>query len=1510
MRAFARIVLTVSVLFLSSTTVLADWEKTFDGGMKYDDFGQCVQQTSDGGYIIVGATATSWASWYHLWLVKTDANGNEEWNKRIDSLGTSIGRCVRQTADGGFVIAGYTSAGAGSNDVFLLKTDDAGNEQWHKTFGGTGDDQGWTVEITTDGGYIMAGTTRSFGAGERDVWLIKTDSAGVEEWNKTFGGIYNDYGQCAIQTSDGGYAITGYAPFNPQTPYGYHVWLIKTDADGIEQWNKTFGEGSTQRGKCVRETADGGFIIAGDIWLIGGGGSSDLWLIKTDIDGIEEWNRVFGGGPSDTACGVEQTADGGYIVAGSTGSYGAGGSDVWLIKTDEYGMKQWSNTYGGAYDDNGYCVQQTIGGGYIAVGSTGAWGIGDVFLVNISGLFESTYSESNLVETLISQQATMDGVTVEGDLSGTVNFSSFEMVSITTGSFAGKGFFKGEWEATLEGVTYSGNCQGALYEKSDERTIYLKGSVTGEMLGTVESYLTESIEGSGIYDKYHAIWKLRRVGTVLTSTVINLSGALNYQSQSEYPSTQLYILQSNLEGTVHGDYEGPVNVFLTHVRVDDMDNPYNGQGFSFISYISEMGSGLAWTYDTTVSPGVVQLSGLSGSPMYGVVSEILEEYEHSRIVFWSVLRVDLALPAMADLAVNVWGPTRVSSGETVKHIIEYRNDGPRPAENVVVIERLSTLLGYVSSTSSGTYIPERHEVLWKLGTVPAISNGYLSAEVTARWGIPPHTFMNNTVEIGTTSEEKEVYLNPEAAVYDLQYYLDYEEMTVLSTEDLTFNDFSNELLDPEFSDAFDYAQELGFLYIDEASRAHFSNSARMVFVPMVSSEDDLVLLIKYSGDHNISLLIGIDEPSISFFKRNGGLLYDTDTESLSFWDETGTFYPTMDGDLLYEGNTGNSSFGNCKWGNCVKDCVTHKLSAYLTDKALSKILGELYGDLMLVKACATSFNDCVKALLGALGSAIGAPYLGEVGEIVECMAQCAGNPASYGCLEGGACRRCTEQDYGWNKDDPHSVSVWQCDGERCEWITVNAPTIPCEEDEVCKEGDWCEADCLPKDETNTSSFNSEILVGSDPNMKYGPEGNVVAGQQMDYRAEYENEGQGIAFGVYFTDTLEEDLDDTTLTIGPVKSTADDSVIAPAGNYDPATSTITWFVGEVGPSEGGYADFSVNVRSDAEPGTEIINFATVYFPSVPEATRTNGIVSYVPLPNVPPVANAGADQTVEAEAGCMASVTLDGSASSDADSTPDTNDDIVSFEWSQGGMALGTGETLNYDFDLGVHAVTLAVTDQLAESDSDEVIVTVVDTTAPSLTAPADVTAECSGPGGQAVILGDPVASDICCEPTVVNDALALFPLGDTTVTWTATDCHGNSSQATQTITVEDTTPPDLSVSCSPDILWPPNHKMVEIVPTITASDICCGSNVTVELVSVQMNEGETENTFDPNYDINPESGYIGDDIQVVDGRIYLRCERSGQTAEGRAYTITYRATDCAGNTSTASATVTVPHDMN
>ena len=359
------------------------WTKTFGGSNI--DVGHSVQETFDGGFIITGYTRSfGTVSGRNVWLIKTDLSGNELWNNTFGGNDDDEGYSVQQTSDSGYVITGYTkSFGAGSNDVFLIKTNSSGDEEWSSTFGGSQDDEGYSVDQTADDEYIVAGVTSSYGSGSRDVWLIKVDSTGNEVWNKTFGGFSSDGAWSVQQTVDKGYIITGWT-FSNGPGYLGNVFLVKADSSGNEEWSKAFGGTDVDRGYFVEQTIDSGYIITGYTSSFGAG-LDDMLLIKTDKSGNEEWNKTIGGTGRDYGYSVQQTTDRGYIITGYTLSYGAGGDDVWVVKTDINSNEEWNNTYGGVYSDVGYSIKETSDGGYIITGHTLSYGAGlhDVWLIRI-----------------------------------------------------------------------------------------------------------------------------------------------------------------------------------------------------------------------------------------------------------------------------------------------------------------------------------------------------------------------------------------------------------------------------------------------------------------------------------------------------------------------------------------------------------------------------------------------------------------------------------------------------------------------------------------------------------------------------------------------------------------------------------------------------------------------------------------------------------------------------------------------------------------------------------------------------------------------------------------------------------------------------------------------------------------------------------------------------------------------------------------------------------------------
>ncbi len=365
-----------------ATAPVISYQKEFGG--QDNDIAYSVQQTADEGLIIAGRIDSWGNGGIDGWLIKTNIEGHEEWNYTFGGENSELFRKVKNTSDGGYILTGITNSfGYGSSDIWLVKVNQEGLEEWQYTFGGADGDWGMSVEQTMDDGFIVVGHTLSFGAGFYDIYMVKTDAFGNEEWHQTFGGTEEDFGYSVLQTSEGGYVVLGFT-----VSFGSgsrDVWLIKTDAQGNMEWDKTFGGSASDVGEDIKETTDGGYIITG-YTESNSNGLYDVLLIKTDSNGNEIWSKNIGDGNYESGSSVAQTHDGGYIITGYTISYGNGAKDIWLVKTDNAGNEEWNYTFGGIFNEGGNQILQTLSGGYVIVGYTESRGSGqkDVKLIKTS----------------------------------------------------------------------------------------------------------------------------------------------------------------------------------------------------------------------------------------------------------------------------------------------------------------------------------------------------------------------------------------------------------------------------------------------------------------------------------------------------------------------------------------------------------------------------------------------------------------------------------------------------------------------------------------------------------------------------------------------------------------------------------------------------------------------------------------------------------------------------------------------------------------------------------------------------------------------------------------------------------------------------------------------------------------------------------------------------------------------------------------------------------------------
>jgi hypothetical protein len=356
------------------------WAKSY--GSTSSDRGTAIQQTADGGFVVAGTTYSLGSPYSDVWVVKLNNSGVIEWEKTYGGAGDDGADAIQQTADGGYIVSGYTdSFGAGALDFWILKLDSTGGIEWEKTFGGANNERAFSVQQADDSGYIIAGSTLSFGTGS-DIWVIKLNNSGAIEWQKTYGTANAESGSSVRQTSDGGYLVAGKT--TPPLANASDFLVIKLSSNGTVEWSKTFGTLNAEEADSIRPTSDGGYIVSGRVNV--GAGNSDAWVLKIAGDDTIEWQKTFGGSLGDGALSVRQTSDGEFIFAGYTYSFGSGGGDVWVIKMDSSGTVVWQNAYGTVNQEEGADINETGDGEFIVTGYTRQPNLPiDMWILNIGG---------------------------------------------------------------------------------------------------------------------------------------------------------------------------------------------------------------------------------------------------------------------------------------------------------------------------------------------------------------------------------------------------------------------------------------------------------------------------------------------------------------------------------------------------------------------------------------------------------------------------------------------------------------------------------------------------------------------------------------------------------------------------------------------------------------------------------------------------------------------------------------------------------------------------------------------------------------------------------------------------------------------------------------------------------------------------------------------------------------------------------------------------------------------
>lgn len=344
--------------------------------------------------------ATAFSNGYDdAYLLKMDSGGNVLWSKAYGGTYQDRSYNVAVCTDGGFVFTGYTSLFATSINwnLHLVRTDSDGNISWAREIGGSQNDFGWYVDQVNDDGFIVVGSTKSYGAGNYDGYIVKTDAAGALQWTRAIGGSSSDQFLGFSKTSDEGYIVTGTTSSNS---FGSSdIWLVKLNSAGDTLWTRQYGKATEDAGNAVIQTNDGGYLIAGDVHITPAAGDHNTFLLKTDPSGDLQWVKTYGSSPgTEIAWDLRQTNDNGFLFFGASAAYGnGGGGDIFSVKTDPNGTVQWAKTYGGTAFDDFWYSQPTPDEGSMMVGLTYEGGGQNILVVKTDSLGNSSCNTTTVV---------------------------------------------------------------------------------------------------------------------------------------------------------------------------------------------------------------------------------------------------------------------------------------------------------------------------------------------------------------------------------------------------------------------------------------------------------------------------------------------------------------------------------------------------------------------------------------------------------------------------------------------------------------------------------------------------------------------------------------------------------------------------------------------------------------------------------------------------------------------------------------------------------------------------------------------------------------------------------------------------------------------------------------------------------------------------------------------------------------------------------------------------------